>query len=207
MLNTDKRVLIPANHYAAGWKIEGAIKPLPEVTDIGRRFAQLPAESPEKQALLLELCQCFHPYLMKYLVMICRGHVPVIGVGDVALRINKDIKPFLLLFLPQGLTLDWRAMNHIVKSFHLAFKGMETEEIYDILMEQMIATINKYDPTYTDKVRLVVEVIENELSKNKQFSFADVNSHLDFDCNRCIRLLGRLGFLKSEPQRPAWNIR
>jgi hypothetical protein len=27
-------------------------------------------------------------------------------------------------------------------------------------------------------------------------SFADVNRHLDFDCNRPIRLLGRLGFLR-----------
>ena len=43
-------------------------------------------------------------------------------------------------------------MNVIVKGFHLAFKGMETEEIYDILMAQMVATIKGYDPTYTDKV-------------------------------------------------------
>ena len=41
----------------------------------------------------------------------------------------------------------------------------------------------------------------------KQFSFADVNRHLDFDCHRYIRLLGRLGFLFSEPQRPAWSIK
>ena len=150
---------------------------------------------------MLELLQCFHPYLMKYLVMICRGHVPVIGVGDVAQRINKDIKPFLLYFLPKGLPLDWRTMNHIVKGFHLAFKGMETEEIYDILMEQMVATIKGYDPTYTDKVKLVVEAIENELFKRKQFSFADVNRHLDFDCNRYIRMLGRNGYLRSETPR------
>ncbi len=49
------------------------IKSLPELTDLGRRYAELPAAVPEKEALLLELCQCFHPYLMKYLVMICRG--------------------------------------------------------------------------------------------------------------------------------------
>jgi hypothetical protein len=51
----------------------------PEINDLGRRYAELPAEmagisNPAKQELLLELCQCFHPYLMKYLVMICRGH-------------------------------------------------------------------------------------------------------------------------------------
>jgi hypothetical protein len=81
-----------------------------------------------------------------------------------------------------------------VKHFHLAFKGMETEEIYDVLMEQLVATIKGYDPQYTEKVKRSVEVVENELSTRKQFSFADINRHLDFDCHRYIRLLGRLGF-------------
>jgi hypothetical protein len=186
---------------------EGAIKPLAEITDLGRRYAELPSDSAEKEALLLELCQCFHPYLMKYLVMICRGHVPVIGRGDQGAPINKDIKPFLLYFLPKGCALDWHTMNVIVKGFHLAFKGMETEEIYDILMEQLVATIKGYDPTYTDKVKLLVEAIEHGLSTRKQFSFADVNRHLDFDCNRYIRLLGRLGFVLPEAQRPAGSMK
>jgi hypothetical protein len=43
----------------------------------------------------------------------------------------------------------------------------------------------------------LVEVLSNELSQRRQFGFADVNTHLDFDCNRYIRLLGRLGFLKA----------
>jgi hypothetical protein len=30
--------------------------------------------------------------------------------------------------------------------------------------------------------------------------------HLDFDCHRYIRLLGRLGFLLPEAQRPAWSL-
>jgi hypothetical protein len=37
---------------------------------------------------------------------------------------------------------------------------METEEIYDVLMEQLVATIKGYDPTYTEKVKLLVEAIE-----------------------------------------------
>ena len=97
---------------------------------------------------------------------------------------------------------DWHNMNQIVKHFHLAFKGIDTPEIYDILMGHLVATIKGYDPAYTEKVKLLVEVIENELSTRKQFSFADVNRHLDFDCNRYIRLLGRLGFLSSAPQLP-----
>jgi hypothetical protein len=155
-----KQTTLPARHYAAGWKTEGALRPLAEVNDLGRRYAELPADAPEKEALLLELCQCFHPYLMKYLVMICRGHVPVMGRGDKGAPINKDIKPFLLYFLPKGESLNWHTMNRIVKHFHLAFKGMETEEIYDVLMEQLVATIKGYDPTYTEKVKLLVEAIE-----------------------------------------------
>jgi hypothetical protein len=203
-----KQITLPAHHYAAGWKTEGTIKSLPEINDLGRRYAELPAGAPEKEAFLLEICQSFHPYLMKYLVMICRGHVPVIGRGQYSAGpLNKDTKPFLLYFLPKGQSLNWHTMNRIVKHFHLAFKGMETEEIYDILMAQLVATIKGYDPTYTEKVKLLVEAIENGLSKRKQFSFADVNRHLDFDCDRYIRLLGRLGFVLSEAQQPAWSLK
>jgi hypothetical protein len=72
-----KSITLLNTHYAARWKTEGMIKSLPEINDLGR-YGELPAETagisnPAKQALLLELCQCFHPYLMKYLVMICRG--------------------------------------------------------------------------------------------------------------------------------------
>ena len=56
----------------------------------------------EKQDLLLDLCQCFHPYLMKYLVMICRGHVPIVGHGGNPHFINKDVRTFLMYFLPKG---------------------------------------------------------------------------------------------------------
>jgi hypothetical protein len=163
------------------------IKPIPEITDLGRRYAEVPAAAPEKEALLLELCQCFHPYLMKYLVMICRGHVPVAGRGDRGAPVNKDIKPFLLYFLPKGQKLDWHNMNQIVKHFHLAFKGIDTPEIYDILIGRLVATIKGYDPAYTDKVKLLVEVIENELSTRK------------------IRLLGttKAGLEHKEVHRPS----
>ena len=62
-------------------------------------------------------------------------------------------------------------------------------------------------PHTPTKVKLLVEAIEHGLSTRKQFSFADVNRHLDFDCDRYIRLLGRLGFLFSEAQRPAWSMK
>ena len=66
-----KPVTLPSSHYASGWKMDVAPRPLEEMTALGCRYAEL-GESAEKEDLLLELCQSFHPYLMKYLVMICR---------------------------------------------------------------------------------------------------------------------------------------
>ena len=75
---------------------------------------------------------------------------------------------------------------------------METEEVYDVLMEHLIGTIKGYDPHYKAKVKLAVEVIDNEFSKRKQFTAADINRHLEFDSNRYLKLLGRIGFLRKE---------
>jgi hypothetical protein len=75
---------------------------------------------------------------------------------------------------------------------------METEEIYDILMEQFVRAVNQYDPFYTDKVKRIVEIINNGLSKRAQFTAADISIHLDTDCSRYIRLLCRRGFLTSQ---------
>src|ERR1017187_6513455 len=104
-----KSITLPSTHYAAQWKTEGMIKSLPEINDLGRRYAELPAEmagisNPAKQDLLLELCQCFHLYLMKYLVMICRGHVPISGIGPKSQfgNVNSDVKEFPLLLSAQG---------------------------------------------------------------------------------------------------------
>ena len=113
---------------------------------------------------------------------------------------NKDVEPFLKYFLPKGQPLNGRTMRRVVTHLHLAFKGMETEEIYDVLMEQLIEAINYYDPLYTQKVKQVVEVVERELSEKQQFAVADVNRHVEFDCNRHMRLLCRRGFLESVPE-------
>ena len=66
-------------------------------------------------------------------------------------------------------------------------------------MEQLIAAINGYDPAYKAKVKQVVETINRELSKRKQFRAADVQRYLEFDCDKHIRLLCRRGFLEVVP--------
>ena len=48
-------------------------------------------------------------------------------------------------------------------------------------------------------MRQVVEVLNRELPKRKQFRAADVQRYLEFDCDKHIRLLCRRGFLEVVP--------
>jgi hypothetical protein len=88
-------------------------------------------------------------------------------------------------------------MQVAIRHLHLAFKGMETDEIYDVLMAQLIRAVAKYDPAYTEKVKLVVEAINEKLSQCEQLCLADVGRHVGFDCHRYMRLLCRRGYLTS----------
>ena len=181
---------LPAGHYAAPWKVDDEFSlNNEEITELGCRYAA--ADGQEKEDLLLELCRNFHTYWMKYLVMICRGHVPMYRN-----RVNTETAAFLKYFLPEGLNkVDVPTAQVAVKTFHLAFKGMDSGEVYDVLMEQFLMAVAKYDPQYTEKVKLVVECMENELSNYKQVRTCDLNRHLEFDGDRFLRLLARRGFL------------
>jgi hypothetical protein len=184
-----KSYSLPANHYAASWKVDEGTRPSnTEMTELGRRYVL--AGGGEKEALLLELCQHFHTYLMKYLVMICRGHVPV-WKG----KVNSDAAAFLAYFLPKGRKLDLITAKDIVRRLHLAFKQMDSGEVYDVLMAQFLEAVAKYDPEYTEKVKRVVECIDHELSTYQQIRSCDLARHLDLDCHRYLRLLARRGFL------------
>jgi hypothetical protein len=83
----------------------------------------------------------------------------------------------------------------IARSLHLAFKGMDSGEVYDVLMQQFLMAAAKYDPDYTGKVKQIVECIDHELSRYKQVRVVDVNRHLEFDGDRHLRFLARRGFL------------
>ena len=128
-----KSVTLSPSHYASTWKSDIPLRPIAEITEIGCRYAGLEDGCSEKESLLLELCQCFHPYLMKYLVMICRGHVPVAGHGSNPFLINKDVKPFLMFFLPKGEKPGNGSFRNAAPTLHLALKGMETDEVYDLI--------------------------------------------------------------------------
>jgi hypothetical protein len=127
---------------------------------------------------------------MKYLSMICRGHLP-----EWKGRVSQDTRSFVRYFLPKGSKGDRVSVLAAIRHLHLAFKTMNTEEIYDVLMEQFLAAAAKYDPRYTEKLKQVVEVIEDALSDSRFFRAADLDRYLEFGGDRYLRLLCRRGFL------------
>ena len=74
-------------------------------------------------------------------------------------------------FLPKGTKFSRTSVMNVCRSLHLAFKGMETEEIYDILMEQLLRAARKYDPFYSDKAGKVVEVINRKRRKKVPYAY------------------------------------
>ena len=82
-------------------------------------------------------------------------------------------------------------MSTIVRQLHLAFKAKKANEIYDTLAEQLLKAIRKYDPDYKEKVKEIVEVIDEKYTRRKSFTLADVNRHLEFDADRFLRMLVR----------------
>jgi len=60
----------PVGLPAAEWKTDST-RPHAEINALAKRYV----EAHDQDALLC-LCEAFHPYLMKYLVMIRQGHVP-----------------------------------------------------------------------------------------------------------------------------------
>ena len=53
-------------------------------------------------------------------------------------------------------------MLSIARQLHLAFKAKKANEMYDILAEQLLKAIRKYDPDYKEKVKEIVEVIDEK---------------------------------------------
>ena len=85
------------------------------------------------------------------------------------------------------------------RSFHISFKGMAPDEIYDVLMEQLLKAVQKYDPRYSEKVCRVVDVLKKKRVE-VSFTIDELNKHLDFDGARYVRVLCRHGFLEPAPE-------
>jgi hypothetical protein len=187
-----RNIVLPSSHYAARWSSDIMRTPS-ELTALGRQYAELPLGTP-KEDKLLEIVQCFHGYLLKYLATILRGHIPFRG-GEV----NKDTNLLLQHFIPKGTTISRASLGTACRTLHLAFKGMDQAEVYDQLMMCVVKSVKMYDPFYTQKVKVVVDVVRKDLIEKNTFTAHDVSAHTGSDATRYLRLLSKRLFLVSHP--------
>jgi hypothetical protein len=178
------------SHYAGRWTIPAEDQRYDRkvVNQLGLEYAKA-IDSPEKEAKLLQVLECFHGYLMKYVVMIIRGTIPPVNTPY-----GKDAKELLRTLSPRGAVLDKEQIDRTCKTLHLAFKQATTEEIYDMLVFCLIKAARKYDPFYTDKVEEVCGII-NVLPK--QFTEQHLLDRVGYDCTGILRSLVRKHYLRS----------
>ena len=192
-LAAPRSITLPADHYAAKWDTHVHYTPV-ALTEMGKKFARLP-EGEDKQQRLLELCQAFHGYLTKYMGMVVQGHLPF-RAGEV----NPDTRLLLQCFIP-GRPVNKVSLGQACRTLHLAFKGMDTGEVYDSLMFCLIKAIGRYDPDYHNKVQRVAKTIDKEFHAKRCINIEELSETIDDpqyavdDCTRFLRLLSKHGFL------------
>jgi hypothetical protein len=174
------RLALSTNHYASGWKRPD--NTLEAVTALGIRYASMP-DGLEREDVLLTIIRCFHPYIFKYVDMIIRGHLP-----SYRHHVNKDSANFLRCFTKGGGDTTTQGLQLTCRTMHLAFKDQTYDEVYNILVVLLIKVIHAYDPTYTDKVKLVSEAIEK---LDPEHVIAGDELGLDFDPRRFLRWMTR----------------
>lgn len=186
------------SHYAAKWPLpkEGEFNDLQVVNQAGIDYAKQP-DSQAKEDKLLEITKYFHGYCHKYAVLIVRGTLPLHNY-------NGDTRQFLKYFLPAGSQMDKAAFAKAAKHLHLAFPGHTITDLYDVLNTLLLRCVKKYDPTYVDKVRSIVKLV-NRLQKKltpKQkkdllLTIDVVTKKVKFDATGGVRLLARKGYIKA----------
>ena len=109
---------LSSSHYAGRWTIpaEDQRYDLKVDNQLGLEYAKA-IDSPEKEAKLLQVLECFHGYLMKYVVMVIRGMIPAVNT-----HAGKDAKELLRTLSPRGALLD---KEHL---------GTSTQLIFDCLL-------------------------------------------------------------------------
>ena len=195
-----RRATVSPAHYAHNWKVASRddLHDRDKVNALGVQYAKMPA-GPEKEAILLGILECFHGYLVKYLGMVTTGHLPEMNSPA-----GKDSVAFLKTLVPQGRKGE---VNRLVlmstcRTLHLAFKQMSSDDIYDTLVLCLIRAVDKYDPTYTDKIQQVCQVVDKLPTRRRpkntsEFTVEDINSTVGFDAYSYIRWLVRKGLLAS----------
>jgi hypothetical protein len=189
-MSSSRSKFLAPSHYAGKWAVpaEDQRYDLAAVNELAQAYAIL-TDSPAKEALLLEILEKFHGYLMKYLCMIVRGTIPSLGS-----RAGQDSKQFLYMLKPKGVKFTKEVVEATCKMLHLAFKGESTEEIYDTLVFCFVRAARHFDPHYAAKIKEVCEVIP-ELQE--RFTVAELEARVGFDCSRILPSLAGKGLVAS----------
>jgi hypothetical protein len=190
---------LSSSHYAASWRVPSGddLNDRETVNRLAIVYANLP-DGPEKEAKCLEIIQCFHGYLQKYLSMICNGHLPSLRTPA-----GKEASKILQMLIPKGRKVSRESLSMACRSMHLAFKQNTTDDIYDTLLICLMRAVRKYDPNYTRKVKKVCETIDAQFPAKRrskipvQFTDADISQQLGYDCLSYIRMLVKRRFLES----------
>lgn len=191
---------LSSNHFAYRWPVpvKGEFHAFEDTNALGIQYATTP-DGPSKEAVMLELTQFFHGYIMKYLNMIVRGHLPAVGSAA-----GMEAIKFLKLLSPGNKENKSSAYGETCRTLHLAFKQSTTDDIYDSLQLCLLRAIKKYDPFYVDKLKKVCEVIDvkckgkpRRIGTTPEFSGPSITDQMGVDCNSYLRKLVKRGHLHS----------
>lgn len=192
---------LSCEHFASKWPVptKDDFRGYEDTNILGIQYATFP-DGADKEALMLELTQCFHGYLMKYLNMIVRGHLPPVNSSA-----GMEAIKFLNLLSPSGKDdKSSSAYGEVCRTLHLAFKQSTTDDIYDSLLMCLMRAIKKYDPLYVQKLKKVCEVIDarckgkqRRVGTTPEFTALEISGKMETDCNSYLRKLVKRGHLKS----------
>lgn len=192
---------LSSEHFAYRWPVptKEEFRSYEETNILGIQYANLP-DGTTKQEVMLELTQCFHGYLMKYLNMIVRGHLPPIRSSA-----GMEATKFLNLLSTAGKEeMSSQIYGEICRTLHLAFKQASTDDVYDSLQLCLLRAINKYDPNYVEKLRKVCESIDKKckgrycrIGKTPEFTAEDIAKLVGYDSKSYLRKLVARGHLRS----------
>lgn len=194
---------LSSEHFASRWPIPSKedFHDYEDTNILGIKYANL-TDGVAKEELMLQLTQCFHGYLMKYLNMIVRGHLP-----PVTSPAGKETIKFLNLLSSSGKDSSNKVYGEICRTLHLAFKQATTDDIYDSLLMCLMRAVQKYDPKYVEKLRKVCEIITikckgkpRKIGTIPEFTATEIASKLGKDgeeINSYLRKLVKRGHLRS----------
>ncbi len=182
------------HHYASKWQVRDFEdrNDRDKVNKIAYEFATT-KDAARREVLQMQLLECFHGYMLKYLNMIIFGQLPAFNAPQ-----GKDAQAFLkLLHVKAKQNEVFTAMRNACKTLHLAFKAeTTTDEVYDVLVLLFLRVCNHYDPLYPKKTEKVCKFIESKPA-DSILRVEDIANAVGFDPSGCIRILVRGGYLAS----------